>query len=135
MEKYYLLRKLPWHTMQNISSLQVKSSNIRGLWRKKKIFRRKYSVDMLTDTANVNFGCASFLSQSKKTILLRYSNLLIVFFLMVYNAVLLILVFWTNFLLIWRIFVKFCFSELVSVKWKFAQVCSNCKKTHFNWFF
>ena len=31
-----------------------------------KIFRRKYSVNTLTDTAIVDFGCASSSSQSKK---------------------------------------------------------------------
>ena len=31
-----------------------------------KIFRGKYSVDTLTDTATVDFGCASSTSQSKK---------------------------------------------------------------------
>ena len=34
--------------------------------KEEKIFRRKYSVDTLTDIATVNFGCASSLSQSKK---------------------------------------------------------------------
>ena len=33
---------------------------------KEKIFRRKYSVDTLTDTAIVDFECASLSSQSRK---------------------------------------------------------------------
>ena len=40
----------------------MKLSDIRGLW----ILRRKYSVDTLTDTATVDFGCANLSSQSKK---------------------------------------------------------------------
>ena len=40
----------------------MKLSDVRGLW----IFRRKYSVDTLTDTATVDFGCANLSSQSKK---------------------------------------------------------------------
>ena len=34
--------------------------------KEEKIFRRKYSVDTLTDTTTVDFGCASSSSQSKK---------------------------------------------------------------------
>ena len=48
-----------------------------------KILRGKYSVDTLTDTATVDFGCASSTSQSKKTMLSKYTNLLIVVFLYV----------------------------------------------------
>ena len=52
---------------------EVKSSDIRGLLKKKKDVKEPVnteenidSVDMLTDSATVDFGCASSSSQSKK---------------------------------------------------------------------
>ena len=44
---------------------KVKVLDIRVL-KEEKIFRRKYSVDTLTDIATVNFGCASSASQSNR---------------------------------------------------------------------
>ena len=43
-KKYYV---------KSLKRNKVKSSDIRGLWKKKKIFRRKYSVDTLTHNATV----------------------------------------------------------------------------------
>ena len=37
--------------------------------KEEKTFKKKYSVDTLTDTATVNFACVSSSSQSKKTVL------------------------------------------------------------------
>ena len=53
---------------------KVKSSDFRGLWKKKKddveepvnTEENIDSIDMLTDTATVDFSCASSSSQSKK---------------------------------------------------------------------
>ena len=76
--KHYLLKKSSCHTTQNImSSLkkkkEVKSSDIRGLLKKKKDVKEPVnteenidSVDTLTDSATVDFGCVSLSSQSKK---------------------------------------------------------------------
>ena len=65
----YLLRK--WcHTTQNIMPSLKKRNKVKVLdirvLKEEKIFRRKYSVDTLTDIAAVNFGCASSASQSNR---------------------------------------------------------------------
>ena len=52
---------------------------------KEKIFRRKNSVDTLTDTATVNFACVSSSSQSKKDSAIEVDKL-IVFFSLYYIA-------------------------------------------------
>ena len=53
--------------VKSLKRYKVKSSDIRGLWKKKKddvkepvtTEENMDSVDMLTDTATVDFGCAS----------------------------------------------------------------------------
>ena len=58
---------------------KVKSPDIRGLWKKKTYSEKIYSVDTLTDTATVNFGSASSLSQSKKDNVIEVVNLINIF--------------------------------------------------------
>ena len=80
-----------------------------------KIFRRKYSVDTLTDTATLNFGCVSLWSQSKKDSAIEVDEL-IVFFPLYYIVQ----------------FCKYWFSE---IRVSEVKICLNCQETHFNWFF
>ena len=70
--KFYLSRELlllshnAKYYIKSLERNKVKLFDIRGLWKKKKIFRRKYSVDTLTDTATVDFNFASWSGESKK---------------------------------------------------------------------
>ena len=76
---------------------KVHSSDIKGLWTKKKYSEKIYGIDTLTDTATVNFGCASSLSQSKKDNVINVVKLINILFPLCYiEQILLILVFWTN---------------------------------------
>ena len=47
--------------------------------KEEKIFKKKYSVDTLTDTATVNFACVSSSSQSKKNSAIEVEKLIAFF--------------------------------------------------------
>ena len=64
----------PKYYVKSLKTNKVKSSDLRGLWKKgKDDFKESVNaeenidrVDMLIDTATVDFGCASSSGQSKK---------------------------------------------------------------------
>ena len=102
------IEKITCHTMRTIMSslwkeINVKSSDIRGLWKKKDDVKEPVtteenmdSVDMLTDTATADFGCASSSSKSKKGDIIEVAYLIIYLFFLCYLPVTTILVFETN---------------------------------------
>ena len=89
--------------VKSLKRNKVKSSDIRGLWKKKKddvkepvtTEENMDSVDMLTDTATADFGCPSSSSKSKKDDIIEVAYLINLFFLC-YLPVTTILVFETN---------------------------------------
>ena len=97
-----LLRKLSCHTTQNME-ISIKSWVVK----EEETFRIKYSADTPTDTAFVDFGCASSSSQWKKDGVIEVDGF-------------------------GEIFVKFSFNKF---RINEAKICLNCKETHFNWFF
>ena len=100
---------------------KVHSSDIKGLWTKKKYSEKVYGIDTLTDTATVNFGCASSLSQSKKDNVIKVVKLINILFSLCYIEQ--ILVFWTNcFSLFKGSLSNFASVKLVSVKRNFAWI-------------
>ena len=98
------------------------------------MFRRKYSVDALTDATTADFGCPRLSSQSKKKKdKVIEVDKLIVFFLYAMSYSFVNTGFLDKlFLLILGISVKFFFSEIRDNK---TKICLDCKETHFNWFF
>ena len=100
-ENYYFIEKI-------IMSHNAKYGNLKS-WvvKEEETFRRKYSADTPTDTAFVDFGCASSSSQSKKDGVIEVDGF-------------------------GEVFVKFSFNKF---RINEAKICLNCKETHFNWFF